>query len=218
MPPMTKRVNVVTRIAVRTVNPPISGSYKNIIMSTSDILKCLSKRASVEEILPDGSTVKLNMKNYYLDNGAGLDAYANVDMDDKYNTDKDSKKNRGPIVHVPKKVTPTTKPTPAVEQKEDPIHQINESTICISEEEAEEHVIKIPEVMPLVEVFDSEVEEAKESLDTSCLLDPNDPTSLVCNVNESDIEEYTDEVEEVQTNNTTTTSNNNSYKKKKKRR
>ena len=82
MPPMTKRVNVVTRIAVRTVNPPISGSYKNIIMSTSDILKCLSKRASVEEILPDGSTVKLNMKNYYLDNGAGLDAYANVDMDD----------------------------------------------------------------------------------------------------------------------------------------
>lgn len=218
MPPMTKRVNVVTRIAVRTVNPPISGSYKNIIMSTSDILKCLSKRASVEEILPDGSTVKLNMKNYYLDNGAGLDAYANVDMDDKYNTDKDSKKNRGPIVHVPKKVTHPAKPTSVVEQKEDSIPQIDESAICISEEEAEKHTIKIPEVTPLVEVFDSEVEETKESLDTSCFLDPDDPTSLVCNVNESDIEEDTDEVEEVQTNNTTTTSNNNSYKKKKKRR
>ena len=103
MAAMTKKVNVVTRVAVRTTNPPISGSYKNIIMSTSDILKLLCKRASVEEVLPDGTTVKLNMKNYYLDNGAGLDAYAGVDMDKKYNTNPNSKRNRGPIVNVQKK-------------------------------------------------------------------------------------------------------------------
>ena len=75
MPAMTKRVNIRTTVAVKTVNPPISGTYKNVIMSTSDILKCLCRRAYVEEILPDGTTVKLNMNNYYLDNGAGLDAY-----------------------------------------------------------------------------------------------------------------------------------------------
>lgn len=75
MPAMTKRVNIRTTVAVRTVNPPISGTKTNIIMSTSDILKCLCRRAVVEEILPNGKTIRLNMNNYYLDNGAGLDAY-----------------------------------------------------------------------------------------------------------------------------------------------
>lgn len=75
MPAMTKRVNIRTTVAVRTVNPPISGTKTNIIMSTSDILKCLCRRAIVEEILPNGKTIRLNMNNYYLDNGAGLDAY-----------------------------------------------------------------------------------------------------------------------------------------------
>lgn len=74
MPAMTKHVNVRATVAVRNTNPPMYGTYKNIIMTTGDILKCLVKRAFVEEILPDGSTVKLNYKNYYLDNGAGLDA------------------------------------------------------------------------------------------------------------------------------------------------
>lgn len=100
MPSMTKKVNVVTRTAVRNITPPISGSYKNIIMSTSDILKLLCKRALVEEILPDGSTVRLTMKNYYLDNGAGLDAYADTDLEKKYNRGFESKSKRGPIISM----------------------------------------------------------------------------------------------------------------------
>ena len=75
MPAMTKRVNVRTVVAVRTINPPISGTVSNVIMSTSDILKCLCRRAIVDEVLPNGKTIRLNMRNYYLDNGAGLDAY-----------------------------------------------------------------------------------------------------------------------------------------------
>jgi hypothetical protein len=51
-------------------------------MTTGDILKCLCKRATVEEILPDGSTIRLNMRNYYTDNGAGLDA-KNVSVEEK---------------------------------------------------------------------------------------------------------------------------------------
>lgn len=74
MPSMTKRVNVYAQVAVRNVTPPICGTCKDIIMTTGDILKCLCKRARVEEILPDGKTVRLNMSNYYIDNGAGLDA------------------------------------------------------------------------------------------------------------------------------------------------
>lgn len=78
MPAMTKIVNIRTRVAVKNVNPPICGTVKGIVMTTGDILKCLCKRALVEEVLPDGSTIKLNMSNYYTDNGAGLDAKKNI--------------------------------------------------------------------------------------------------------------------------------------------
>lgn len=74
MPSMTKRVNVTTTIPVRTITPPLNGTYKNIIMSTGDILKCISRRAIVDEILPNGMTIRLTIGNYYKDNGAGLDA------------------------------------------------------------------------------------------------------------------------------------------------
>lgn len=73
---ITKRVNIKAPVAVRNITPPIYGTCNNIIMTSGDILKCLCKRAQVEEILPDGSIVKITMKNYYTDNGAGLNAYA----------------------------------------------------------------------------------------------------------------------------------------------
>lgn len=92
MPSMTKRVNIRTTIPVRNINPPISGTYSNIIMSTGDILKCLCKRAIVEEILPDGTIVRLNMRNYFTDNGAGLDAAAVVAKEPKPH--KTSKKEK----------------------------------------------------------------------------------------------------------------------------
>ena len=69
---ITKRVNIKAPFAVRTVTPPICGNINDILMTSGDILKCLCKRAKVEEILPDGTTVQLNMKNYFTDNGAGL--------------------------------------------------------------------------------------------------------------------------------------------------
>lgn len=78
MPSMTKRVNVYAQVAVRNVTPPIYGTCKDIVMTTGDILKCLCKRARVEEILPDGKLVRLNMRNYYTDNGAGLNASKSV--------------------------------------------------------------------------------------------------------------------------------------------
>lgn len=73
---MTKKVNINAPIAVRTVTPPIYGTVKGIFMTTGDILKCLCKRARIEEILPNGNLVNLTMKNYFTDNGAGLDAEA----------------------------------------------------------------------------------------------------------------------------------------------
>lgn len=82
-PSMTKLVNIKAPIAIRTITPPIYGTCNNVIMTTGDILKCICKRAIVEEILPDGSTIRLNTRNYYTDNGAGLDAKNRPAIEDK---------------------------------------------------------------------------------------------------------------------------------------
>lgn len=64
---MIKTVNISTRIPIRNVKPPLQGNYKNIKMDTSDIVKCLNRRARVEEVLSDGTTVQLTLSNYYKD-------------------------------------------------------------------------------------------------------------------------------------------------------
>lgn len=64
---MIKTVNVFTRIPIRNVKPPLQGNYKNIKMDTSDIVKCLNRRARVEEVLSDGTKILLNLSNYYKD-------------------------------------------------------------------------------------------------------------------------------------------------------
>lgn len=224
MPSMTKRVNVVTRVAVRNITPPISGSYKNIVMSTSDILKLLSKRASVEEILPDGSTVKLTMKNYYLDNGAGLDAYAGVDLDKKYNTNKDSKKNRGPIVHTVKGTTPAKQEQEHYEElirKEDEIIESNEELVndeSVSNDEIaisdkitiNEDVIEEPATESAEEEIVETIEEVSEDSTES---DESEE------VESDDEEEYVEEEDTADTAQpTSTNSNNTSHKKKKKKK
>ena len=61
---MVKKVNIIAQIPVRNVYPPIYGTYKGVPMSPANILKCLMHKAVVEEILEDGSTVRLNTKNY----------------------------------------------------------------------------------------------------------------------------------------------------------
>lgn len=61
---MVKKVNVIAQIPIRTVYPPIYGSYSGIMMSPSTIFKCILHKAVVEEILSDGSTIRLNATNY----------------------------------------------------------------------------------------------------------------------------------------------------------
>lgn len=63
-----KRVNISTRLPIRSVNPPITGRKNNIELSTQDIRACILSGAFVDEILPDGSTVRLSLSNYTKDN------------------------------------------------------------------------------------------------------------------------------------------------------
>ena len=105
MPAMTKRVNINAPVAIKTITPPIYGTCKNVIMTTGDILKCLCRRAIVEEILPDGSTIRLNMRNYYTDNGAGL--FVEKEKKKHVNSEKapeapksEEKKDEAPVVET----------------------------------------------------------------------------------------------------------------------
>lgn len=64
---LIKTVNIDAKVPVRTVTPPIYGYHAKIEMNTSDILKCLLKRALITEVLSNGQLVKLNMSNYFVD-------------------------------------------------------------------------------------------------------------------------------------------------------
>lgn len=68
MYPSIKTVNIKADIPIREFRPPIHGTCNGVSMSTGMILRCLCKRAIIDEVLPDGSTVRLNMNNYHLDN------------------------------------------------------------------------------------------------------------------------------------------------------
>lgn len=65
---MKKRVNVEPVGPIYTLRVPITGKIINHEMSTGDILNCIYARAKVDEILPSGKLVRLNLSNYNKDN------------------------------------------------------------------------------------------------------------------------------------------------------
>lgn len=66
--PKVKKVNIIPQRPISTVNPPIRSAVRRVHKPLEDIRKCLIGRAIVEEILPDGSTLKLDFSNYDKDN------------------------------------------------------------------------------------------------------------------------------------------------------
>lgn len=64
----TKKVRVtvnfrpITNLSTRVILS--KGTYATMILSESDIFKCICGKAIVEEVLPDGSFVKLDLFNY----------------------------------------------------------------------------------------------------------------------------------------------------------
>lgn len=159
MATMTKIVNIRTRVAVRNVNPPISGSAKGIVMTTGDILKCLCKRAQVEEVLPDGTTVKLNMRNYYTDNGAGLDAKKNLPAVEKKPVENPARFTVpvAPAEKAEKQVVETkTEEEQPMEEKAPTVEEEPAETETPAEESVEEMFVTGTTVADVVEDTDNE--------------------------------------------------------------
>lgn len=67
---MNKVVNIYPSMAILSVNPPIRTTQVKVTKSTSEIRACIIARAIVDEVLPNGKTIRLNLNNYNKDNVA----------------------------------------------------------------------------------------------------------------------------------------------------
>lgn len=225
MPARTKRVNVTTVVAVRTTNPPICGTLKNIEMTTGDILKCLCKRAFVEEILPDGSTIRLNMKNYYTDNTPVVAAAAPVSVKPELKVEKndveavlekggdtDESVQEEPVIYAIADV--------ATETSEDPVVE----TVQESAEETVEGDGSMPECeAPEAEVAEGSVEATVEEVVTMIVTEDKaeiTEESTACDdiaiAEETVLGSPVDEIPEEAKTSSSTPKTNNTPKKKKK--
>lgn len=61
---MYKIVNIKTTRPIRTIRPAILQSVEGIKLTVGDIRRVIYSRALVDEVLSDGSTVRLTLDNY----------------------------------------------------------------------------------------------------------------------------------------------------------
>lgn len=65
---MKKLVNIEAKSPVRTITPPLMGTHYRIELTPGEILKCICARALVDEILPNGKLIRLDLGNYNTEN------------------------------------------------------------------------------------------------------------------------------------------------------
>lgn len=65
---MNKKVNIYPKNPITTVNPTIRTTTLRVSKPVEDIRKCIIARAMVDEVLDDGTTLRLDLNNYDKDN------------------------------------------------------------------------------------------------------------------------------------------------------
>ena len=65
---MNKKVNIYPKNPITSVNPTIRTTTLRVTKPVEDIRKCIIARAIVDEVLEDGSIVRLTLSNYDKDN------------------------------------------------------------------------------------------------------------------------------------------------------
>ena len=92
---MKKKVNVKignNSFGVYTVKPPIVRTAMGIELTPGDIQKCLWAKAIVEEVLPDGSILPLNLNNYDKDNAPKIVNQGTIEHEVKMEVNEEFKK------------------------------------------------------------------------------------------------------------------------------
>lgn len=73
---MIKTVNITATRPILSFHVPIRGTISNVKLSTEDILKVICQKGIVDEILEDGTIIRLSMSNYAKDNSHLSKTYA----------------------------------------------------------------------------------------------------------------------------------------------
>ena len=138
---LNKKCNVDTKgEAIVTSSRRIVGTLKETYLTVGEIIQCLQRRAVVEEVLIDGSTLLLNRMNYDKDNNANLRGTQKVETISK---PMESKKE-APPVDVVKDVLENIKNE--VEEIINPLEISPVIEVEITEPVAKVEIITVPEV------------------------------------------------------------------------
>ena len=159
----TKKVNIYPSTPIVSVTPPIRTTVKGATKKIETIRKCIIARAKVEEILPTGDTVILDLSNYDKDNRFNTESKMDIPE-----TPADPIVPDAPVVEEPVKEEPVKEEETVVEEApvvEDPANDTEETV----EEDAEDEEGGAPDV--------DEINAALDDIDTSDIADEDDGLS-----------------------------------------
>ena len=159
----TKKVNIYPSTPIVSVTPPIRTTVKGATKKIETIRKCIIARAKVEEILPTGDTVILDLSNYDKDNRFNTESKMDIPE-----TPADPIVPDAPVVEEPVKEEPVKEEETVVEEApvvETPADDTEETV----EEDAEEEEVEAPDV--------DEINAALDDIDTSDIADEDDGLS-----------------------------------------
>ena len=159
----TKKVNIYPSTPIVSVTPPIRTTVKGATKKIETIRKCIIARAKVEEILPTGDTVILDLSNYDKDNRFNTESKMDIPE-----TPADPIVPDAPVVDEPVKEEPVKEEEAVVEEA--PVVETHaDDTEETVEEDAEEEEVEAPDV--------DEINAALDDIDTSDIADEDDGLS-----------------------------------------
>ena len=182
----TKKVNIYPSTPIVSVTPPIRTTVKGATKKIETIRKCIIARAKVEEILPTGDTVILDLSNYDKDNRFNTESKMDIPetpadpivpdtpvVEEQVKEEEPAKEEEtiaeeAPIVEEPVKEEPAKEEETVVEEApvdEAPADDTEETV----EEDAEDEEVEAPDV--------DEINAALDDIDTSDIADEDDGLS-----------------------------------------
>ena len=160
----TKKVNIYPSTPIVSVTPPIRTTVKGATKKIETIRKCIIARAKVEEVLPTGDTVILDLSNYDKDNRFNTESKMDIPE-----TPADPIVPDAPVVEEPVKEEEPAKEEEAVVEEAPVVEAPADDTEETVEEDAEEEEVEAPDV--------DEINAALDDIDTSDITDEDDGLS-----------------------------------------
>lgn len=160
----TKKVNIYPSTPIVSVTPPIRTTVKGATKKIETIRKCIIARAKVEEILPTGDTVILDLSNYDKDNRFNTESKMDIPE-----TPADPIVPDAPVVEEPVKEEESAKEEETVAEEAPVVEAPADDTEETVEEDAEDEEVEAPDV--------DEINAALDDIDTSDIADEDDGLS-----------------------------------------